>query len=307
MARSKNRALWSDLPPAVHAEIQRIAGGQVVAAVNCPGGYSPGFASRLTLADGRQVFAKAIDATEWPSQLEIYRAEARTAAVLPSSVPAPALQGTIEAGNWLALVFQEIAGQEPHQPWRPDDLSRTLEAIKPHKAPAHLSTDHPRLGGWQSISNDRRAIDQLKGFDPWVYENLSLLADLETHGLEMAKGEYLVHCDLYPHNILLTDESVYFVDWPHARQGAPYLDVLTVLSTAAWHGIDPEPLVATHPLTAGVGIRAIDGVLAAQAGFCVLGTLGPVEPGMDPIRDYKLGLGRAVLAWLKRRTTNQTR
>jgi hypothetical protein len=27
---------------------------------------------------------------------------------------------------------------------------------------------------------------------------------------------------------------------------------------------------------------------------------------MEPIRDYKLGLGRAVLAWLKRRTTNQT-
>jgi hypothetical protein len=187
MARSKNRALWSDLPPAVHAEIQRIAGGQVVAAVNCPGGYSPGFASRLTLADGRQVFAKAINATEWPSQLETYRAEARTAALLPRPVPAPALHGTTEAGNWLALVFEEIAGQEPDQPWRPDDLSRTLEAIKPHKAPAHLSTDHPRLGGWQTVSNDRRLIDQLKALDPWGYENLDLLTDLETHGLVMAK------------------------------------------------------------------------------------------------------------------------
>jgi aminoglycoside phosphotransferase (APT) family kinase protein len=306
MARSKNRAQWTDLPPAVHREIQRIAGGQVVAAVNCPGGYSPGFASRLTLADGRQVFAKAINGTEWPGQLETYRAEARTAAVLPSSVPAPALQGTTEADDWLALVFQDIAGQEPDQPWRPDDLIRTLGAIKPHKAPGHLSTDHPRLGGWQSISNDRRAIDQLKAFDPWAYENLSPLADLETHGLEMAKGEHLVHCDLYPHNILLTEESVYVVDWPHARQGAPYLDVLTVLSTAAWHGIDPEPFVATHPLTAGVDVRAIHGVLAAQAGFCVTGTLGPVERGTEPIRDYKLGLCRAVLAWLKRRTTRQT-
>jgi RIO-like serine/threonine protein kinase len=51
-----------------------------------------------------------------------------------------------------------------------------------------------------------------------VHENLSLLADLEKHGLEVAKGQHLVHCDLYPHNILLTEESVYFVDWPHARQ-----------------------------------------------------------------------------------------
>jgi hypothetical protein len=83
--------------------------------------------------------------------------------------------------------------------------------------------------------------------------------------------------------------------------------VLTVLSTAAWQGIDPEPFVATHPLTAGVDARAIDGVLAAQASFCVAGTLGPVEPDMEPIRHYKLGLGRAVLAWLKRRTTSQTR
>ena len=71
-----------------------------------------------------------------------------------------------------------------------------------------------------------------------MYENLDLLTDLETRGLEMAKGEHLVHCDLYPHNILLTEESVYFVDWPHARQGAPYLDVLTVLATAASQGID---------------------------------------------------------------------
>jgi serine/threonine protein kinase len=137
-----------------------------------------------------------------------------------------------------------------------------------------------------------------------VYENLDLLTDLETRGLEMAKGEHLVHCDLYPHNILLTEESVYFVEWPHARQGAPYLDVLTVLATAASQGIDPEPFVATHPLTAGVDVRAIDGVLAAQAGFCVTGTLGPVEPGTEPIRDYKLGLGRAGLAWLERRITS---
>ena len=133
MARSKNRVQWRDLPPTVQSEIQRIAGGQVVAAVNCPGGYSPGFASRVTLADGRQVFAKAINGTDWPSQLEIYRAEARTAAVLPSSVPAPALQGTTEADNWLALVFQEIAGQGPDQPWRPDDLSNGARAGIGHK------------------------------------------------------------------------------------------------------------------------------------------------------------------------------
>jgi hypothetical protein len=54
MSASKNRPRWSELPPRVRGQISELAGGRVVAAENCEGGFSPGFASRLTLADGRR-------------------------------------------------------------------------------------------------------------------------------------------------------------------------------------------------------------------------------------------------------------
>jgi hypothetical protein len=80
MSASKNRPRWGDLPPPVRARISELAGGRVLAAQNCEGGFSPGFASRLTLADGRRVFAKAVDADAWPLQATFHRDEARVAA-----------------------------------------------------------------------------------------------------------------------------------------------------------------------------------------------------------------------------------
>jgi hypothetical protein len=62
MSASKDRPRWEELPPHVRGQISELAGGRVVAARNCEGGFSPGFASRLTLADGRRAFAKAMDA-----------------------------------------------------------------------------------------------------------------------------------------------------------------------------------------------------------------------------------------------------
>lgn len=298
MAGSKNRVLWSELPRAVRNEIEEIVGARVSGAENCPGGYSPGLASRLTLADGRQVFAKAINCDEWPDQLEIYRAEVRIASTLPSEVPAPDLLGTTEVASWVVLVFQNISGSEPLHPWRKAELHQTLQAIRPHEAPTDLPDDHPRLGGWPTIT---------EYFDTWAHRNRKRLIDLEEHGLEVANGNNLVHFDLYPHNILLTPNGVYFVDWPHARKGVAYLDVLMVLSTAAWHGIDPEPYVEAHPLTARVDVQAVDAVLAAHAGFCLRGGLGPVPEGLEPIRDYKLGVGLATLNWLKRRLDGRSR
>lgn len=303
MAASKNRPRWHELPEPVQQAIERISGAPVHAAENCPGGYSPGFASVLTLAnDRRRVFAKAIDGVEWPGQIDSYRTEARTAAALPASVPSPPLIGTTEVDGWIVLVFAAVPGHAPHEPWHPEELQRTLAAITPHDAPAHLQSDHPRLGGWQAISAALQLSAQLTHDFKSAARNLPLLTQLEAYGLEAAQGyDLLVHCDLYPHNILLTADTVYFVDWPHARRGTPAVDVIAVLSTAAWHGIDPEPFVANHPLTADLDVQAVDGLLAAHAGFCIAGTLGEVQPGMRHIRDYKLGLGRAALSWLERR------
>jgi hypothetical protein len=306
MAASKKRPRWGDLPVSARAAIERLIAGPVVAAQNCAGGFSPGFASRLTLADGCRVFVKAMDVDEWPEEAISHRAEATVAAALPDSVPAPRFLGCDDDGQWVILAFDCIDGAEPAQPWDPADLDRVVaaagqlsQALTP--SPIALPRDHPRLGGWAGLASDPARCRLLPAHFSWAAEHLSQLIKLEEEGLLAAHGSSLVHFDLYPHNILLTPERVLFVDWPHARLCAPYIDLLTLLSSAAGDGFDPEPILGAHSLTAGIEPHTIDAVLAAHAGFCVGGALYPASPGLEPIIEAKLSLSRGPIEWLQRR------
>jgi hypothetical protein len=52
VSASKDRPRWDELPGRVRRLAEALAGGRVIRAESCPGGFSPGFASRLTLAVG---------------------------------------------------------------------------------------------------------------------------------------------------------------------------------------------------------------------------------------------------------------
>jgi hypothetical protein len=94
------------------------------------------------------------------------------------------------------------------------------------------------------------------------------------------------------HNILLAPGRVLFIDWPHARLGAPIIDLLTLLSSAAADGLDPEPFFRRQTLAAQAGPHAIDAVLAAQAGFCLADALDSPPPGLERVYTARLDLGR---------------
>jgi hypothetical protein len=305
MPRSKNRPRWPELPQAVRERVNRLVGGTVVAAVNCPGGFSPGFASRLVLDDGRRVFVKAIatDAGDW--QAQIYRTEASVAANLPATVPAPQLLGTYDDDGWVMLAYEDIDGHEP-DPWSPADLARVLTTLDTlwtlPTEPAILPTDHPRLGGWSEVAADPSGPAELATQSAWAARRLADLVQLETDGLVAARGTTIVHFDLYPHNILLSPHRVVFVDWPHARLGAPVVDLVSVLASAAADGLDPEP-VLRHPsnIARRFDPHVLNAVAAALAGFCFAGALPAPAPGASPVADSKLRLGLATVNWLRRR------
>ena len=101
---------WQQTPARVRAAIQSRLGAEVVDAVSQPGGFSPGLAARLRLADGRRVFVKAISADRTPMGPSSYRAEARITAALPPSVPAPRLLWSYDDGDWVALVWRTSTG-----------------------------------------------------------------------------------------------------------------------------------------------------------------------------------------------------
>ncbi|HSR86996.1 MAG TPA: phosphotransferase [Streptosporangiaceae bacterium] len=156
-----------------------------------------------------------------------------------------------------------------------------------------MPEDHPRLGGWAGLTAGNGV--RLRTLPRWVTRHADHLIALERQGLSAAQGTALAHFDALPHNILLTEQGVVLVDWPHARLGAPEIDLLTVLASAAADGLDPDPVLRTQPIAATPG--DVDAILAALAGFWLTGTLDERCP--TPIAAAKMKLGRGALRWLR--------
>ncbi|HLQ60836.1 MAG TPA: hypothetical protein VK131_03140, partial [Candidatus Acidoferrales bacterium] len=66
------RLLWPELPPEIRRALEARLGAAVVEAVSRPGGFSPGLASSLRLADGRRVFVKAVSPERNPDTPDLH-------------------------------------------------------------------------------------------------------------------------------------------------------------------------------------------------------------------------------------------
>jgi hypothetical protein len=113
------RLAWDDAPAWLRDEVADRLGGPVVEAVTQPGGFSPGLAVRLRLADGRRAFVKAVGPDPNPDSAAIHRSEARTMASLPHSAPAPRLLWSLDRHGWVALAFEDVDGLHPTSPGGP--------------------------------------------------------------------------------------------------------------------------------------------------------------------------------------------
>jgi len=176
---SKRRLLWKHVPPTVKAIVEQLAGHRVVTAANSKGGFSPGLASRLTLADGRMIFVKAIDIGAWPDQAAMYRAEASVSARLPADIPAPRLLASLDDGHWVILSSNTspvpspicAADQRTRSGLLPDSKSSPMPQVTP--SPIAAPSDHPRLGGWADLADDRDRLARLPALSPWAAEHLT--------------------------------------------------------------------------------------------------------------------------------------
>jgi len=75
--RTAQRLTWPHLPPGVRAYIEHRCGSPVVDAASQGGGFTPGFASVLTCADGSRHFVKAASTKAQKLFAGSYREEAR--------------------------------------------------------------------------------------------------------------------------------------------------------------------------------------------------------------------------------------
>ena len=303
------RVSWQDLPAAVRCWTAEVLGSPVAGAVSQPGGFSPGAACRLTLADGGRAFLKAVSASANPDSPGLHRREARIAAALPAEVPAPALLGSYDDGEWAALLFADVDGRQPGEPWQLPDLGRVISALD---ALHRLLTPSP-LDGLPTVQ--ARYADTLSGWrdlaaegggelDEWSKRNLHAVADLEAGWAAAAAGTTLLHNDVRADNMLITaGGTVVFVDWASSCTGAPWFDVVAFAPSVALQG-GPEPdwVLASSRTASAADPDAVTAVVAAVAGYFTRQALLPAPQGLPTLRAFQAAQGEHARSWLARRT-----
>jgi Ser/Thr protein kinase RdoA (MazF antagonist) len=310
------RPQWADLPASAREAIVFQMGSDVVRTSSTSIGFTPGFASRLDLADGRRVFVKAAsdadDARCGWALSGAYREEIRKLRALPSDLPAPALLWTVDddiaAVRWVILCFEYIEGVPPRRPWRPDELRLVTDALARlapllEKAPTGLdlplfADEFPEVEAWLARVTER------DGSSRWLEE----VAPLARESLTCCAGTAVVHLDLRDDNILIgRDGRVWICDWNWPLLGAPWLDLVTLLLAAAGDGLDADAVLVTHPLTRDVEPRSIDAWLATLWLYFTTSMERPVPAHSPHLRDHQAWYAEATEDWLRRRLNHVAR
>ena len=256
------RPSWADLPPSVRALIEDTAGKPVVGSWSAGTGFTPGFASRLDLADGSHLFVKAASSADdeengWPLS-DAYRNEARKLAALPAGIGAPRLlwhrDVELDDLRWVVIGLEHIDGTPPRRPWQPGQLRLVLDKLAA-TAPA-LSQAPPGL------TLGRVEDELLDGLDARLEKIAALEHDadflrdivwLSHHAAQQLSGETIVHLDLRDDNVLIDrHHEVWFVDWNWPELGAPWIDLVCLLISASGDGLDADAVLAQHPTSRDV-------------------------------------------------------
>jgi len=302
------RVPWERVPQGVRASIEDHLHARVEAAYSQRHGFSPALAARLRLADGRGVFVKAMgpdDDTGAPGGQDSYRREAAVSSRLPPGAPNPALLGHWEAENWFVLVFEDVDGVSPDLPWRKEQLDRVLatvlamaEALTPSPIAAPAASTPGGNDHWRRLSQEPARLEWVTQKVPWLAGRVPLLAEMETATDKACAGSSLLHFDLRADNVLVTSSAVYIVDWPHARVGAPWVDLVYFLPSVAMQGGPaPQELFWGHPLSTTATREDVLGVLAGFTGFMLDGATQPPPPGLPGLRRFQLAQGVESARW----------
>lgn len=304
------RLPWTALPAQLRARVEYLLGARVIDATTQPGGFSPGIAARLALAGGGRAFVKAVGDINSDSRT-LHRAEAAVTAALPAAAPTPRLLGSIDADDWVVLVFEDAGGALPAQPWRGPELARVLAAMdelagtltpSPIEAPPAAARFLTLGRGWSRLAASAAAgADDLAGVDRWTRTHLRSLVELEAGFAQATAGSTLAHGDVRADNIVLTPDRVLFVDWPWACLAPRWFDRVTMLPSVALNGGPaPEEVLAAQQL-GGADPAAVTTVVAALAGTWTYLGRQPDPPGLPTVRAFQRAHAEVALRWLRQR------
>lgn len=296
--RTALRLEWKFLPREVRALVEDELGSPVVKAESRTSGFTPGFASILTAADGTQAFVKAANKVAQAEIASSYAEEIRKLVLLGDVIPSPALQWFSKDEAWVLLGFEAVIAKQPRRPWRPGELDRALDLAEQIAAatttvPTGLNlqplvVDLPDLvTGWQNVDSSW----------PHHQEAAALAASLAD-----LPAERFVHADLRDDNILFaTDGRTLACDWNWPALGAVWQDTMDLLISAHGDGLDVEPVLGTRELTRDVLADNIDAWLAGVCGFMLTASQRPVPPTSPHLRTHQRWTAEAAWSWLSGR------
>ena len=295
--RTARRLEWVHLPPGLRARIEQRCGSAVVEAVSQGGGFTPGFASVLTCADGSRHFVKSASTVAQRMFADAYREEARKLTALPETVPAPRLLWLVD-DDWVVLGLEYVEARAPRRPWCADELDACLDALEVvadelTPAPDALGLDPmiEEFASWPAFWDtvrERRAL-------PHADDAAALAAGFA----EVVHGSTVVHLDVRDDNVLLTpDGRALFCDWNWPVAGAVWIDSLFMLIGPRGDGLEVEAVIARRRLLRDVPPDHLDRLLALICGYFLSSADDPVPPTSPHIRDAQRWQGEVVWAWL---------
>ncbi len=300
--RTARRLEWSHLPPHLRSAIERRCGAPVVDAVSRTAGFTPGFASVLTCADGSRHFVKAASVKAQRVFAESYRQEARKLGGLPAAAPAPRLRWTHDADDWVALGIEHVPARHPRRPWDDGDLAalltvltdaaRTLTPAPPALALGDIGVE---LADWPACWDHTAAA--------WPdHPHVAEAAALAARFPEVSVGDSVVHTDVRDDNLLLCDDGrVLLCDWNWPARGAAWLDSVWAMIGPRGDGLDVDAALATHPLTAGVPADDVDTTIAVALGYLFHAADQPVPPTSPYLREFQRWQAEVCWEWLGER------
>ncbi|SDS90705.1 phosphotransferase family protein [Microlunatus soli] len=300
-AGTAQRPSWGELPTAVRSWVQDQLGSAVIEGRSQRSGYTPGFASRLTLADGSPAFVKIMG---WGHDylLPSYRNEGEKRRRLPAGLAAPRLRCSDEARiaeqDWVLLIFDDIDGHPPRRPWDPDEARIAIETVEHN---ADLLTPAPADYPWLSITDELGGLspDKEEAIDRLFGDHRSELRELVGSFGELCSGESLVHADLRDDNMLIgSDGSGWVCDWSFPVLGRSFIDLVTLLLSIRGDGLDADALLAASPLLTPADADGVDSLLADLMLYYVISAAKPGPDNSPYLRDHQRWNGKVAARWL---------